>query len=177
MPHRPLASHDATTSHHHVALPQLPQTHFFGIALSTSCSLIYLTHHCLWQLQLPASIPKFQSALLSSFSFIKLQNLTWHWYKCCESVIDWLCFCFFFLFFLLRMIVGISDFLFYFIYFILVFFFGQRMTVNWIWKCDCVWGLGISVCLRDFFFCVQLMSGRVWVEKVRCELWFIYSFC
>ena len=177
MPHRPLASHDATTSHHHVALPQLPQTHFFGIALSTSCSLIYLTHHCLWQLQLPASIPKFQSALLSSFSFIKLQNLTWHWYKCCESVIDWLCFCFFFLFFLLRMIVGISDFLFYFIYFILFYFLGK----GWLWiefEYAIVFGAWESLSVLEiFFFCVQLMSGRVWVEKVRCELWFIYNFC
>ena len=139
MPHRPLASHDATTSHHHVALPQLPQTHFFGIALSTSCSLIYLTHHCLWQLQLPASIPKFQSALLSSFSFIKLQNLTWHWYKCCESVIDWLCFCFFFfVFFAEDDCRNLWFFILFYLFYFSFFFWA---------KDDCELNLKMRLCL------------------------------
>ena len=49
VPHRPLASHDVATGHHHVAKPQPPQTHIAATTVGASGSLICPTHHCLWQ--------------------------------------------------------------------------------------------------------------------------------
>ena len=49
VPHRPSASHDVATGHHHAAKPQPPQTHIAATTVGASGSLICPTHHCLWQ--------------------------------------------------------------------------------------------------------------------------------